>query len=123
QHLVCIGNRVSGGQVKDTIGDDAQVTLHELQHGMTVKSYSLSLDEHLGELWYDEAGALNEGISDFVALVLSKEHVEAAGADFDVKEFSRWALGKYFGRDSTRGAHKCAKYSSDYPSCDHYALG
>jgi hypothetical protein len=45
-------------------------------------------------------------------------------ASFDVRVFSRWALGKFSpGSPSTRGAHLCPTYDPSYPNCTGYALG
>lgn len=111
---VCLGN--SQNTPGAYYADDAQVVVHELQHGTTMDSYSLS--QGLNALWNDEAGALNEGISDFMALMDAEEETDPS---IDVKEFSRWALGKFTpGYSSARGAHRCPSYTTGYPSCPSF---
>jgi hypothetical protein len=112
---VCLGDSVATPGA--SYGDDAVVVLHELQHATTVNTYSLT--QELNEYWYDEAGALNEAISDFLALSFTEPYLPAS---FDPKVFSRWALGAFFPHeDNSRGAHRCPTYDSDYPRCANYA--
>lgn len=107
---VCMGTSSKYGA--GNFSHDAQVTMHELQHATTGHAYSPVVD--LNRLDYDEAGALNEGISDFMALVVSEP--DNMGS-FDPRKFSRWALGALFTKSSARGAHRCPEYDSDYPNC------
>ncbi len=61
---VCLGDsRLTPGA---SYADDATVIVHELQHGTTADAYSPIYE--FGNLPYDEAGSINEGISDFMAL-------------------------------------------------------
>jgi hypothetical protein len=99
-------------------GDDAQVTVHELQHATTQDNYSLNAD--MNQLNYDEAGALNEAISDFMSLVFS-DTIVPPNPTIDPRVFSRWALGMFDPKSShLRGAHKCPTYDSHYPNCDRF---
>ena len=118
--IVCLYDSISSPGA--FYGDDAMVTLHELQHATTVDNYSLNSD--LNQFWYDEAGALNEAISDFMSLIYSADlflQGQALDPKFDSKIFSRWALGTFDPNGShTRGAHACPTYDSKFPSCDHF---
>lgn len=100
--------------------DDAQVTVHELQHATTEDNYSLNDDLNSLEYSYDEAGSLNEAISDFMSLVFS-DSVFPQTSGLDPRIFSRWALGTFDPTKShIRGAHKCPAYDSHYPNCDRF---
>lgn len=114
---VCLGNSVA------TLGafyaDDASVVVHELQHATTTNTYSQN--QSLNQFWYDEAGALNEAVSDFMSLLFLENSVPD---HLDPKLFGRWALGTFFpGFVGTRGAHRCPVYDSDYPLCRNYDSG
>jgi hypothetical protein len=109
--LVCLGDSVATPGA--SYADDATVTVHELQHATTTDTYSFS--ENLNSFWYDEAGSLNEAVSDFMALVFEEPLVSPT---FDPRVFSRWALGTFIPHHAgTRGAHKCPAYDPTYPSC------
>ncbi|MBL7717125.1 MAG: M36 family metallopeptidase [Bdellovibrionales bacterium] len=113
---VCLGN--SQESFGAHYADDSTVVIHELQHGTTGKAYSST--EDLNQLFYDEAGSLNEAISDFMAMTF----LEPQTTGFDTRIFSRWALGSFFGADSyNRGGHKCPEYDATFPTCSGYALG
>lgn len=112
--LVCMGK--SSRYAKASLSHDSQVTVHELQHATTGHAYSPTVD--LNRFDYDEAGAMNEGISDFMALMMSAP--ETSGG-FDLRVFSRWALGSFFTRSSARGANRCPAYDSSYPNCGAFA--
>ncbi len=93
--------------------DDSQVVVHELQHGTTGNAYSTS--EDFNKLNYDEAGAINEAVSDFVALMQSDTQIVSP---FLNTEFSRWGLGQFFNSGSLmRGAAKCPVWTPHYPNC------
>jgi hypothetical protein len=114
--------RVCIGDSRKTPGayytDDAMVPLHELQHGNTTDNYSTT--QELGNFFYDEAGALNEGISDFMALIYT-DSLSLPRFDLDPRVFSRWALGKFDPMTThVRGSHKCPIFDSDYPNCSRY---
>lgn len=111
---VCLGDSiVTQGAF---YADDGEVVVHELQHATTVNTYLPN--GNLNQLWYDEAGALNEAISDFMAMMFSSSLVSTR---FDAKLFSRWALGTFYpNQDYTRGAHRCPKYDPTYPLCSKY---
>ena len=116
EQLVCLGDSVSSPGAY--YSDDAVVTLHELQHGTTGDNYSMSQD--LNQFWYDEAGALNESISDFMSLMFTESYIPASSA-VDTRVFSRWALGTFDPEENnTRGAHRCPTYDSRYPECDQF---
>ncbi|MGK5086161.1 hypothetical protein WDW86_01270 [Bdellovibrionota bacterium FG-2] len=115
---VTIDEKVCLGDSTDTHGasysDDGTVTIHELQHATTVDTYSV--EESLSGFFYDEAGAINEAVSDFMALLYTSPWVSAAS--LDPRLFSRWALGSFQpGLSGVRGAHRCPVYDSDYPNC------
>ncbi len=100
--------------------DDAQVVIHELQHAATVDNYSPN--NNLNQFFYDEAGGLNEGISDFMSLAFS-DNIAAPSVGVDAKLFSRWALGTFNQKpnhSSVRGAHRCPMYDSSFPNCTSY---
>lgn len=114
--LVCLGD--STATEGASYADDAAVTIHELQHATTVETYSP--DEDLNQFWYDEAGGLNEAVSDFMALL----YLSPSLGDFDPKLFSRWALGTFIpGIVGSRGAHRCPVYDPSYPDCIDYESG
>ena len=111
--FICLGtsSRVKGAN----FADDGEVTMHELEHATTTHAYSTTTD--LNRLSYDEAGGINEGISDFMSLIFSEPLLPAG---FDPKVFSRWALGSFFSRPSFRGAHRCPTYDPSFPNCDSF---
>ncbi|MFZ9595414.1 MAG: hypothetical protein ACO3A2_04985 [Bdellovibrionia bacterium] len=112
---VCLGDSVRTPGA--FYGDDAVVTLHELQHATTSEQYSSEHD--LSQLFYDEAGALNEAISDVMSLIFTAPQVSSR--NLDPRVFSRWALGTFDPKSShVRGAHLCPVYDSRYPSCDGF---
>jgi len=111
--LVCMG--VSSSISGASFTDDASVAIHELQHSTTVNTYSPIFD--LNQLHYDEAGGLNEALSDFMALTYTAPLLPAG---FDPKTFSRWALGTFFGDSSARGAHRCPQYDPEFPNCSSF---
>jgi len=116
---VCLGDSLN--KPGATYGDDAVVTIHELQHATTVDNYSPMVDLNQGR--YDEAGSLNEAVSDFMSLLyLSPLSLFPTPYQepFDPRIFSRWALGSFFSRSSVRGAHKCPSYSAGYPECGNF---
>ena len=94
--------------------DDATVIVHELQHGSTVDLYDPDPKNYLNQFWYDEAGAMNEAVSDFMSLLFFQTDVLALGQD--PKLFSRWALGSFSTSPHTRGANRCPVYDSAYAS-------
>lgn len=110
---VCLGDSLATPGA--SYGDDAVVTIHELQHATTHELYTGSTPNLiLNQFWYDEAGALNEAISDFAGLVTLESHVPAG---IDARQFSRWALDKFYpNQRATRGAHRCPEYDSGYRS-------
>lgn len=115
---VCLGDSVATPGA--SYGDDAVVTLHELQHATTTDLYTGSqASARLNQFWYDEAGALNEAVSDFMALAHSEPLLSAA---FDPRQFSRWALDRFYpGRRAIRGTHRCPEYDSAFASgCTGY---
>jgi hypothetical protein len=112
---VCLGDSaVTEGA---SYSDDAQVTTHELQHASTTDAYDLKQD--LNRFWYDEAGSMNEAISDFMALSFTEPLISSS---FDPRTFSRWALGTFIpGETNTRGAQKCPTYDSQFGNdCSNY---
>jgi hypothetical protein len=116
-HTVCMGESVATPGA--AYAHDAAVLVHELQHASTVETYSAT--EELNRFWYDEAGALNEGISDFMALAFLKPEIDLA---FDPRVFSRWALGLFTPNfRAQRGVHRCPQYDPDYPRCSGYRVG
>lgn len=112
--FVAIG--ISGKTPGASFSDDAHVFVHELQHGFTTHAYSSS--EGLGSFAYDEAGALNEAISDFVALLFSESSLPGG---WDPRWFSRWALGQFWipydRKDHSRGAYRCPAWDARFPAC------
>ena len=110
---VCLGDSVSTPGA--FYADDAIVTVHELEHATTTDNYSVN--QYLNQFWYDEAGALNEAISDFMSLVFT-DSVIPPSITLDPRIFSRWALGTFDPNYShIRGAHRCPVYDSQYPNC------
>jgi hypothetical protein len=113
---VCLGDSVKSPGA--FYSDDAIVSIHELQHANTVNNYSLKQD--LNQFWYDEAGAMNEAISDFMGLIYM-DQVNFSSFALDARIFSRWALAKFDPEEShIRGAHLCPVYDSNYPDCGQY---
>lgn len=111
---VCLG--ISAATPGASYADDGVVTVHELQHATTAHAYSPV--QRLGTLWYDEAGALNEGISDFLGLVYA-EPLLATGQD--PRLFGRWSLGSFIPNSRhVRGAHRCPEYDPSFPACTGY---
>ena len=113
-----IKNRVCMGASVSTFGahyaDDSVVTIHELQHSVTANHYSSTVD--FNQLLFDEAGSINESVSDFIAMVMSDR--ESVPASIDRRRFSRWALGSFDrAYDASRGAHRCPQYDPSYPDC------
>jgi hypothetical protein len=105
---VCLGD--SQYTPGASYADDAEVTVHELEHASTTDAYDLQ--QSLNQLWYDEAGAMNEAVSDFMALSYIQPLLPTA---FDPRTFSRWALGNYIPNSvNTRGAQKCPTYDSQF---------
>jgi hypothetical protein len=115
---VCMGS--SSRYASADLSHDSQVVTHELQHAHTSHSYSPTID--FNQMIYDEAGAINEAVSDFVALAMTDEQTPNL-MGFDPLEFSRWALGSFFTKSSMRGARRCPVYDSDYPACLSYQKG
>ena len=115
KELVCLGDSVASPG--SSYSDDGEVTVHELEHATTIHTYSPTGDS-LGYFWYDEAGALNEAISDFMSLMYMAPQIPSA---FDPQLFSRWALGTFRpGQSGARGTRKCPMYDSSYPNCDGF---
>ncbi len=114
--MVCLGDSVSSPGAY--YGDDGIVTIHELQHATTGGNYSFS--EDLNQLFYDEAGALNEAVSDYMGLSFLDAFINPSSS-WDPRIFSRWALGTFDPAGShARGAHLCPTYDSHYPNCDRF---
>lgn len=116
-NIVCLGRSSYFSSNHSTFADDAEVITHELQHSQTTYAYSPRLA--LGSLRFDEAGAINEGISDAIALIHALPSVKS---NFDIKKFSFWALGSLFGTDGdySRGVRRCPTYDASYPNCLNY---
>jgi hypothetical protein len=113
---VCLGDSVRTPGA--FYGDDSIVTIHELQHATTTDSYSPV--QELNQLFYDEAGSLNEAISDAMGLFYTVPFIPSMDK-FDPRIFSRWALGTFDPKRShMRGAHKCPVYDSHYPNCEGF---
>ncbi len=113
---ICLGDSVSTPGA--SYADDAVVTIHELQHSTTLDNYSTS--HLLNQFWYDEAGALNEAISDFMSLMFT-DSLLPKDTSLDLRIFSRWALGTFDPKSSRlRGAHRCPQYDSSYPNCKNF---
>ncbi|OFZ78929.1 MAG: hypothetical protein A2583_12555 [Bdellovibrionales bacterium RIFOXYD1_FULL_53_11] len=119
---VCIGD--SSRLLGASFADDAMVGVHELQHGITVNAYSSDVDMNV--LYYDEAGALGEALSDFAAISFFKSDVPE---NLDQRLFSRWALGvikpvKDRGMKGLRGANRCPMYDSAFRTgCSNFRAG
>lgn len=111
--LACFGR--SSNSDRSTYSDDAAVVVHELQHGTTVNTYSM--EQELNQLLYDEAGGLNEAISDFVALAF---FAPSTPSSIDPRVFGRWALSKLASSAAVRGAHRCPMYDSSFPECGSF---
>lgn len=91
------GNTVCMGHITVTpplyVASDPTVTWHEMGHAfnkvnMNIRHRSfeqtVSQDSNLGYLFYDEAGAIGEGLADFYSLFMNKRTL-----------FAEWALGRY----------------------------
>lgn len=91
------GNSVCLGHISVTpplyVATDPTVTWHEMGHAfnkvamnMRHRAFESSIDEEssLGYLFYDEAGSLGEGLSDFYALFMNNRTL-----------FAEWGLGRY----------------------------
>lgn len=106
---VCLGDSATSNGA--SYADDAQVTIHELQHSTTVGLYTGGdYSKSFNQLYYDEAGGLNEAISDFVALIFFEPELSMS-PQIDLKLFSHWALDRFSSKVSySRGAHKCPLY-------------
>jgi hypothetical protein len=116
---VCLGDSVN--KPGAYYGDDAIVTVHELEHATTIDNYSPSVDLNQGT--YDEAGSLNEAISDFMSLVFLaplNNFISPYQEPFDPRVFSRWALGNFISQSALRGAHRCPAYSAGFPECTNF---
>ena len=111
--LICLGDSVQS--VGAFYSDDSQVIIHELQHASTGDQYSSEID--LNQFFYDEAGSMNEGLSDFMALAYT-DSTFGSQLGMDARVFSRWALGRFFeGSDGSRGSHRCPSYDPHFPEC------
>lgn len=115
---VCFGDSI--WQPGRSYSDDAAVIVHEVQHSSTQRTYSIS--QSMNRFAYDEGGAINEALSDFMALSFLEPWTPN---QLDQLNFSRWALGK-FGMpwDRSRGASRCPKYDSAWAAgCTGFASG
>lgn len=72
---------------------DPTIIYHELGHTavhilMNLRNFSASNDvmSQLGNFFYDEAGAINEGLADYFSFVLSSN-----------THFAKWGLGQFYG--------------------------
>lgn len=112
--FVCIG--VSTSAKGSSYTDDASVVVHEIQHGLTTNAYSDKWG--LNQFNYDEAGALNEAVSDFMSLMFLEPYLPSG---WDLRTFSRWALGQFYRQvrheTHARGAHACPEYDPRFPNC------
>jgi hypothetical protein len=113
--FVCIGRSTTYSSTT-SFSEDGAVMMHELQHGTTGHAYSST--EDFNKFAFDEAGAVNEALSDFVGLMQSDPEVVAPFKNF---EFSRWALGLLFSQSAMRGAAKCPVWTADYPTCANFS--
>jgi len=114
--FVCLGN--SSLHPKAFYAQDAQVIIHEIQHGITLSSYSDK--EILNQFTYDEAGVLNEGISDFTSLV----YFDDESNDYRKRFFSPWALGGFsVGENRSRTVIPCPRDAIDFPKCSSFHSG
>lgn len=113
EDYICLGS--SSRFEKADFSHDASVIIHEIQHSITNHVYSSSVD--FNQFIYDEAGSLNEALSDFFSLSFLDKNLSSI---FDSKVFSRWALGMFFSENQSRGAHRCPIYDSSYPDCTNY---
>lgn len=105
---ICLGTSHSSHGA--SYANDAHVIVHELQHSHTAHAYSFQ--RPLGTLGYDEGGAVNEGVSDFLALAHLEDQVPTP---VDPRYFSPWSLGSFVpGESSMRGVHRCPAYDSDF---------
>ena len=110
---VCLGDSVYTKGA--SYADDGIVVIHELEHATTTHTYSET--NSFNQFLYDEAGSMNEGISDFMGLMMTESYLPLS---FDPKVFSRWALGTFMDKPYFRGAHECPVYDSTYPNCTNY---
>lgn len=109
---VCLGD--SEATPGASYADDAAVVMHELQHATTLESYSSQ--QSLNQFFFDEAGALNEAVSDAMTLMQIAPSVKT-----DSMVFSPWALGSFIpGRNGVRGVHRCPQYDPTYPGCSSF---
>jgi len=113
--FVCMG-RSTSYPTTTSFSEDGEVMMHELQHGTTGHAYSSS--EDFNKFDYDEAGAINEAVSDFIGLIQGDTEVVSPFKNF---EFSRWALGLLFDSSSMRGAARCPAWTADYPTCGNFS--
>ena len=114
--MVCLGDSLETPGA--SYSDDSQVVIHELQHAATGDQYSSETD--LNQFYYDEAGSMNEAISDFMALGYTDAFLNSS-PDLDPRVFSRWALGTFFqGVDGSRGSHQCPSYDPHFPQCEGF---
>ena len=114
EDYLCIGK--SSRFSKANFAHDASVVIHEIQHSITNNIYSQSVD--FNQYIYDEAGAINESLSDYFSLSFLEKNLDEI---FDSKIFSRWALGSFFNDNYSRGAHRCPVYDSGFPQCLHFS--
>ena len=110
---VCLGDSVATKGA--SYADDGVVVIHELEHATTTHTYSET--SPFNQFMYDEAGSMNEGISDFMGLMMTESYLPLS---FDPKIFSRWGLGTFMGKPYFRGAHACPVYDSAFPNCGNY---
>lgn len=113
--FVCMG-KSSNYPTTTSFSEDGEVMVHELQHATTGHAYSAV--EDFNKFDYDEAGAINEALSDFVALMQADPEIVSPFKNF---EFSRWALGLLFDESVMRGAGKCPVWTADYPTCASFS--
>ncbi len=111
---VCIGTS-SNYPTTSSFSEDGEVMMHELEHGTTGHAYSTA--EDFNKFNFDEAGAVNEALSDFIGLIQGDPEVIAPFKNF---EFSRWALGLLFSQSAMRGAARCPVWTADYPTCANF---
>jgi hypothetical protein len=75
------------------MAQDPSVIYHEIGHALVESFMNARNDQFpykatLGSLFYDEAGAINEGIADYFTYLMTKR-----------ESFGEWALGKYLFAD------------------------
>lgn len=116
EEYICLGDSLTTPGA--SYADDGTVIVHELQHGTTASNYSPT--QELGTLFFDEAGVLNEAISDFFSLIFTN-HLVPSNSPLDLAEFSRWALGSFSSKQNNmRGGHSCPQYDSDAGKCGNF---